>query len=99
MSDQETRTIVANVFAEAAATAAQVAIIVPDPTAKAALGIGAAIAGIIGSLIDSIGAEQTKKLVEELQRRRNVGTISDKMLAEDDDYIREAVSDLYKSKD
>lgn len=100
MSESEdTRKIVANIFTDAAATAANVATYIPDPTVKAALGIGAAIAGIVGSLIGSIGAEQTKKLVEELQRRRNVGTISDKMLAEDDDYIRKTVSDLYKDKD
>jgi hypothetical protein len=92
--EKEARDIVASVFTGAANTAAAIAPFVPEPV-KSGLLIGSTIASIVGSLIGSIGGEQTKKLVEELQRRRNEGTISDKMLAEDDAYIRSTVSELY----
>lgn len=99
MSDDEVsddgRDIAANIFDGAAATAAKLAEVIPDPVAKSALKIGAALAGIVGGLIRSIGTDNTKALMEELQRRKDEGKITDAHVARDNTEIADAVSKLY----
>lgn len=88
------REVAASIFDGAATTANAVALVLPEPFASA-VKVGAGLASIVGKLIRSIGTDNTKELMKELQRRRDEGKITDAHVARDNAEIADAVSALY----
>lgn len=88
------RDIAANIFDKTAGAAASIGAGLPDP-AGLALKIAAGIAKAIAVLIRAVGIDDTAKAIEELVARKREGVITDDDLADDDDAIAGAVSDLY----
>ncbi len=88
------REVAASVFEMAAAAGSAIAPSLPDPFRAAAV-IGASLASLTSKLVRSIGTDNTAALIEELQRRRDEGKITDAHVARDDAEIAEAVSAMF----
>lgn len=89
------REIAASIFDGAAVAAAALASLVPG-VAGTGLGVAGALAKAVASLIRSVGTDNTKALIDELQRRKDEGKITDANVARDNQEIADAVSEMYK---
>lgn len=91
----EGRELAANIFDGAAASAAMIAAMLPEPF-KAAVTLGGGIASLIGKLVRSIGVDDSAALIGELVKRADEGKITDAHVARDDAEIARLVSELYE---
>lgn len=94
------RSFAAEVFDQAATFATLVAKHYPGASAEAnGFQIGASIARAIGRLIRASGADDVQKMVADLVAQKAAGVISDDDVDRDNEFIRDAVSDMYPKKD
>lgn len=92
------REFAAAIFDGAARIANDLAKLIPDLTAKTALGIGAALAATVGALVRRVGLTGAEDTINELERRKSEGVILANDIAQDDSSIGNAVSEFYKTE-
>lgn len=89
----EGREMVAMIFDSAAQFASSLSVM--GGPVGAALKIGSGIAAVIGTLIRSVGVDETKEAIADLVKRKHEGIITDAHVARDDDEIAAAVSAMF----